>query len=125
MKTVHCCHGGARPSWCSNRATQRRAMQAIRSDRPRTEHAEAMNQESLHIMLEPFVGMLLDALQIQQWFWEPQPDLILLSPGPFDSVANFQTIATGILEKDGIVVRSFVIPGACDVPCSRSDDEIS
>lgn len=76
-------------------------------------------------MLEPFVGMSLDALQIQQWFWEPQPDLILLSPGPFDSVANFQTIATGILEKDGLVVRSFVIPGAFDVPCSRSDDEIS
>ena len=47
------------------------------------------------------------------------------SSGPFGSVADFQTIATGILEKDSVVARPFVISRAFDVPSSRPDDDLS
>ena len=40
-------------------------------------------------------------------------------------MANFQTIAAGILEKNGIVARSFVISWAFDIPSSRLDDDFS
>ena len=47
------------------------------------------------------------------------------SSGPFGSVADFQTIATGILEKDSVVARPFVISRAFDIPSSRPDDDLS
>ena len=47
------------------------------------------------------------------------------SSGPFGSVADFQTIAAGILEEDGIVARPFVISWAFDIPRSRPDDDLS
>ena len=47
------------------------------------------------------------------------------SSGPFGSVADFQTIAAGILEEDGIVAWPFVIAWAFDIPRSRPDDDLS
>jgi hypothetical protein len=47
------------------------------------------------------------------------------SSGSFGSVADFQTIAAGILEKDGIVAMPFVISRAFDVPRSRPDNDLS
>lgn len=47
----------------------------------------------------------------------------LASSGPFGSVADFQTIATGILEKYGIVARPFMIPRAFDIPSTCLDDD--
>jgi hypothetical protein len=47
------------------------------------------------------------------------------SSGPFGSVADFKTIAAGILEKDSVVARPFVISRAFDVPSSRPDDDLS
>ena len=40
-------------------------------------------------------------------------------------MADFQPIAAGILEKDRIVARLFVIPGAFDIPSARPDDDLS
>jgi hypothetical protein len=47
------------------------------------------------------------------------------SSGPFGPMADFQTIAAGILEKDGIVARSFMVSGPFDIPSSRPDDDLS
>jgi hypothetical protein len=47
------------------------------------------------------------------------------SSGPFGSVADFQTIAAGILEKDSVVARPFMVPKAVDIPSSRSDEDLS
>jgi hypothetical protein len=49
----------------------------------------------------------------------------LVSSGPFGSVADFQAIAAGILEENGIVARPFVISWAFDIPRSRPDDDLS
>jgi hypothetical protein len=43
----------------------------------------------------------------------------------FGSMADFQPMAAGILEKDRIVARTFVIPTAFDISSARSDDELS
>ena len=44
------------------------------------------------------------------------------SSGPFGAIADFQTIAAEILEKDGIVPMPFIVSRAFDVPSSRPDD---
>jgi hypothetical protein len=57
-----------------------------------------------------------------KWFWSrSRLDL----SGPFGSVANFQTIATGILEKDGIVTRPFIESRPFDIPPSCPDNDLS
>jgi hypothetical protein len=47
------------------------------------------------------------------------------SSGSFGSMADFQPIAIGIFEKDRVVARPFVIPGAFDIPSARPDDDLS
>src|SRR5512144_1266197 len=48
----------------------------------------------------------------------------LVLSGFFGPVANFQTIATWILEKNGIVARAFVVAGTFDIASASVDNNI-
>ena len=49
----------------------------------------------------------------------------LASSGIFGAMADFQTIATEVLKKDGIVPMPFIVSGTFDVPSSCPDDDLS
>jgi hypothetical protein len=45
-------------------------------------------------------------------------------PGCFCPVTNFQTIATWVLEKNGVVARTFFVPGTFNIPSAGVNDNL-
>jgi hypothetical protein len=56
---------------------------------------------------------------------EKRSAIIADSSGSSGSMADFQPIAAGILEKDRVVARPFMIARAFDIPSARPDDDLS